>query len=101
MSSHHLQLSRWQRPSDAGAVSRRGADVDRAAEGIEPVGHVGETRAFRCSGGVEAFAVVLDLEPQPAASRCQSYSGARGSGIFLDVLQRLETAEVDRRFDVL
>ncbi len=49
------------------ALSRSGLQLDRAAQGVEAISHVGEARARSDGGDVESPAVVGDVEAQHAA----------------------------------
>ena len=92
----------WQGTEHGGAAAGDRRDVERAAEGAEPVGHVDETVADGTApGDLEAGAVVDDRERQRAVALGHR-DADRGAvaGVLAGVLHRLEHAEVDRRLHV-
>src|SRR3954447_2246678 len=93
--SHRL---RWDVGRDGGALVTRG-DVQRSGERLDPVGQVLQTHARWASGGVETVAVVPDDHLEPAVGGGEPDAGPLCTCVLDGVLQRLDTAEVDRRLD--
>src|ERR1700694_2144532 len=80
---------------DACAAHRGRGHFKAATQGVDPICHVGEARATFYRVAIEPPAVVSHLEEEPALRALKLHYRALSGGILLDVLQRLETAEVD------
>ena len=86
--------------ADGGAASGDGVDAELAADGGDPVGHVGQPGSGAGAGAGEAGAVVGDLAGQPAGVVAQGDDDAGAvPSVLGGVVQRLQAAEVDRCFD--
>src|SRR2546430_258888 len=93
-----LDLHR-QAALDDRARSGRTAYLERSPERLEPIAHVLQARAAGRCGRVEAFAIVLNGEGQNRVLRPDPELDAAGLRIFRHVLERFETAEIDRALD--
>ena len=90
---------RGQASADPGAATRGGTRGERAAGRLDAVAQVRQTGAGRGGGRVEAHAVVLDHEAQPATASVEGDPDRGRSRVLGGVLHRLQAAEVRRRLD--
>jgi hypothetical protein len=77
-------------------------DLESAPERSQPVAHPDQPRPGGGGSAIESRTVVLDRELEPAVALLDAdgHAGVR-PGVFCDVLERLDAAEVDGGFDVL
>src|SRR2546421_6720123 len=98
-------VGRWVRAQGDGArhgcsPAWRTDDRDATVERTEAIAHVHQTGARAQFGGVEARAVVRDLEGQLVCALFQGDTDSRRwSAVLCRVLDRLETAVVDGGFE--
>ena len=86
---------------DRRSPTRRAGDLDRAAQILEPILHVRETRALLRDHRVEPPPSFGHLESRLIVSLRQPHGRFRGAGVLLHVLECLQHAEVGGRLDVL
>ena len=89
------------RPDTVVPVSGLGAEVQRPAQGGQPVGHALQAGAVPGGRGIESGSVVSDGELEASAGAGEADVRPGGVGVLGDVLQGLERAEVHGRLDVL
>src|ERR1700680_4446659 len=76
-------------------------NVEPAPDGVETVFHVGDTGAARGGRDVEPTPIVDDLDLELVAVVAQANLDARRRRVLLNVLQRLERAEVEGGLSLL
>src|SRR5262245_16778894 len=86
--------------ADAGAGPGFGTDRELTVQGREPVGDPLKPGAVHGRAGIEPASVVGDLEREVAVGLRDRHAGRARLGVLGDVLQRLETREVDGRLDL-
>src|SRR5665213_3269388 len=93
-------LVQRQRTADRGAVSDLGLPAHGTANGAEAVHHVDVTVAALRTSYVEARTVITYFEEKTSRLFPHAHDHVRRGCVLAGVLQCLETAEVDRCFDV-
>src|SRR6478736_5760662 len=90
---------RGQLEPDPGARPGNGADRERAADGLDPVPHVGQAAAGVGGRRVEPGAVVLDRADEGAAAALEHHPDGARARMLGGVLHGLEAREVGRGLD--